>query len=565
MSANLNRTSRLHRIRHGALHRRFNSLADDPHDPHGWALCSGARAPLQGWCTDWSNSLATIIDDVSRTFSEYLLIPRLTRKGQQAEHVDLKTPVSATEGNHASAFSMNIPIVSACMQSVSGSQLSIALARQGGLGFIYCSQSIEEQTEMVRQVKSHKAGFVQSDTNATSDMTLAEVVGLMKKSGHSTVPVTDDGSAQGKLVGIVTDKDFWESEDDLSRLVSQHMTPLKDVILGPDGISLRGANRLLHQHKKECLPILDKAGNLTALVFKKDYEDHRRHPQELLDESKRLCVGAGINTHDYEDRVPALIEAGVDVLCFDASDGFTEFQAEGVSWIRSQYGNDVVIGAGNVVSAEGFDYLVGHGADFIKVGIGGGSICITREQKGIGRGQASALLEVAARRDAYHEETGRYIPICSDGGLANDTQIVVALAMGADFVMMGRYFAMTEESPTPKTSINGQIYKPYWGEGTRRAQNWQRYSDAMETRKLIFEEGVDAYVPYVGPVSDVLETTLYKLRSTMVNIGSDTLSEFRERAILTKVSEQSVVEAGTGNVFKFNSNSEVESGGWGQA
>ncbi len=514
---------------------------------------------------DWSNSLATIIDDVSRTFSEYLLIPRLTRKGQQAEHVDLKTPVSAAEGNHAPAFSMNIPIVSACMQSVSGSQLSIALARQGGLGFIYCSQSIEQQTEMVRQVKSHKAGFVQSDTNATSDMTLAEVVGLMKESGHSTVPVTDDGSAVGKLVGIVTDKDFWESEDDLSRLVSQHMTSLEDVIFGPDGISLREANRLLHQHKKECLPILDKAGNLTALVFKKDYEDHRRHPQELLDESKRLCVGAGINTHDYEDRVPALIEAGVDVLCFDASDGFTEFQAEGVSWIRSQYGNDVVIGAGNVVSAEGFDYLVERGADFIKVGIGGGSICITREQKGIGRGQASALLEVAARRDAYHEETGRYIPICSDGGLANDTQIVVALAMGADFVMMGRYFAMTEESPTPKTSINGQIYKPYWGEGTRRAQNWQRYSDAMETRKLIFEEGVDAYVPYVGPVSDVLETTLYKLRSTMVNIGSDTLSEFRERAILTKVSEQSVVEAGTGNVFKFNSNSEVESGGWGQA
>lgn len=561
----MNHASGLHRIRHGDFHRRNYSPADYPLYPDYQACRAGASVPSQFLVRALEYPLATIIDDVSRTFSEYLLIPRLTRKGQTAEGVDLKTPVSAVRGNHAPGFLMNVPIVSACMQSVSGSRLSIALARQGGLGFIFCSQSVASQAEMVRQVKSHKAGFVQSDTNATSDMTLDEVIRLMKESGHSTVPVTDDGTSSGKLVGIITDKDFWQYEDDLSRRVSQHMTPLNDVIFGPDGISLREANQLLHQHKKECLPIVDEQGNLTALVFKKDYEDHRRHPQELLDESKRLCVGAGINTHDYEERVPALMDAGADVLCFDASDGFTEFQAEGIAWMRSRYGDDVVIGAGNVVSAEGFDYLVERGADFIKVGIGGGSICITREQKGIGRGQASALLEVAARRDAYHEETGRYIPICSDGGLANDTQIVVALAMGADFVMMGRYFAMTEESPTPKTSINGQIYKPYWGEGTRRAQNWQRYSDAMETRKLIFEEGVDAYVPFVGPVSEVLETTLYKLRSTMVNIGSDTLSEFRERAILTKVSEQSVVEAGTGSVFKFNSNAEVESSGWGQA
>ncbi len=508
--------------------------------------------------------MATILDDISRTFSEYLLIPRLTRKGQRPDQIDLSTPLSAVEGNNAARFSINIPVVSACMQSVSGTRLAVALARQGGLSFIYCSQAIETQAEMVRLVKSHKAGFVQSDSNTTKTESLEGVLALMGRTGHSTVPVTHDGTASGKLEGIITDKDFWEFEDDLTRSVGEHMTPIEEVIFGREGISLREANQLLHKHKKDCLPILDDKGHLTALVFKKDYEDHRRHPLELLDESKRLCVGAAVNTHDYQQRVPALLQAGADVFCFDSSDGFNEYQLDGIRWIREQYGNDIVIGGGNVVSAEGFDFLVQEGgADFVKVGIGGGSICITREQKGIGRGQASALLEVVKRRDEYHAETGRYIPICSDGGLANDTQVVVALAMGADFVMMGRYFAMTEESPTPKTSINGQMYKPYWGEGTRRAQNWQRYSEDMSTRDLKFEEGVDAYVPLVGTTAEVLDTTLFKLRGTMINVGADSLAEFREQAVLTLVSEQSVIEAGTSNVFQFNSGRIVDDNSWG--
>lgn len=508
--------------------------------------------------------MAIILEDVSRTFSEYLLIPRLTRKGQRADLVDLATPISSVEPNGVPRLKINTPVVSACMQAVSGDELAIALARQGGLAFIFCSQPIEQQVEMLRRVKTHKAGFVQSDSNCRVETTLQEVMDLMQRTGHSTVPVTDDGSATGRLVGIITDKDFWEFEDDLNRTVGEHMTPFEQLIYGEEGITLKKANQLLHQHKKDCLPVIDGAGALTALVFKKDYEDHRRHPMEMLDDSKRLCVGAAINTHDYTERVPALMAAGADALCFDSSDGFTEYQLEGIQWIRKHFGAEVVIGGGNVVSAEGFDFLVQEGGvDFIKVGIGGGSICITREQKGVGRGQASALLEVAGRRDEYFKETGRYIPICSDGGLANDTQIVVALAMGADFVMMGRYFAMTEESPTPKTSINGQIYKPYWGEGTRRAQNWQRYDDGMSTRKMVFEEGVDAYVPLVGPLAEVLDTTLYKLRSTMVNIGADSLAEFRDRSILTLVSEQSVVEGGTSNVFQFKSNREIEDGSWG--
>ncbi|MCZ6501570.1 MAG: IMP dehydrogenase [Gammaproteobacteria bacterium] len=508
--------------------------------------------------------MATIISDTSRTFSEYLLIPRLTRKNQSIESVDLRSPLSVVEPNELPRFSVNIPIVSACMQSVSGTSLSIALARQGGLGMVFCSQSIESQAEMVRQVKSHKAGFVTSASNTTADTRLEEVIRLMRESGHSTVPVTDDGTATGKFLGLITDQDFWEFEDDLDNKVCKHMTSIEDVIFGVDGISLREANNLLHRHKKDCLPILDAAGNLSSLVFKKDYVDHRRHPLEMLDDSKRLCVGAALNTHDYKERVPELIAAGVDVLCFDSSDGFTEYQMEGIAWIRANFGPEVVIGGGNIVSAEGFDFLISElGVDFVKVGMGGGSICITREQKGVGRGQASALLEVVHRRDEYFSETGRYIPLCSDGGLANDTQIVIALAMGADFVMMGRYFAMTDESPTPKTSINGQMYKPYWGEGTHRAQNWQRYSDGMSSRKMMFEEGVDAYVPLVGSLAEVLETTLYKVRSTMVNIGANSLANFRESAVLTRVSEQSVVEAGTTNVFQFSRNREFEEAEWG--
>lgn len=503
--------------------------------------------------------MATILEGVSRTFAEYLLIPRLTRKDQRPDQVDLSTPLGAVEPNKLSRFSINTPVVSAAMQSVSGSKLAVSLARQGGLGFVFCSQDIDAQAEMVHQVKAHKAGFVSSDSNITPEKTLNDVIELMEHTGHSTVPVTDDGTGRGKLIGLITDQDFWEYEDDLGNSVGQHMTRIEEVIYGEEGITLKEANKLLHQHKKNCLPIIDKNGCLSALVFKKDYEDHMRHPLELLDDSKRLCVGAAINTHDYEERVPAVLEAGADALCFDSSDGFTEFQKEGIQWIRQNYGQDVVIGGGNVVSAEGFDYLVEDGdVDFIKVGMGGGSICITREQKGVGRGQASALLDVVNRRDEYFKETGRYIPICSDGGLSNDTQIVIALAMGADFVMMGRYFAMTEESPTPKTSINGQMYKPYWGEGTQRAQNWQRYDDGTSSKEMVFEEGVDAYVPLVGTVAEVLKTTLYKLRSTMVNVGADSLSEFREQATLTLVSEQSVVEAGTSSVFQFSTSRDVE-------
>ncbi len=498
--------------------------------------------------------MARILEDLSRTFSEYLLIPRLTQREHIPRNVSLSTPVAKYKRGESSRLNLNVPVVSASMQAVSGHEMGVALARQGGMAFVFCSQSIESQGAMIAKIKAHKAGFVHSDSNVKPTATLHELLSLMKKTGHSTVAVTEDGSNNGKFLGIITDKDFWEFEDDLTSEVKGYMTPKDKVFHGLVGITLKEANHLLYKHKKEALPILEADGRLNSLVFKKDYVDHINNPLELLDSRKRLVAAAGINTHDYQERLPALVAAGVDVVSFDSSDGFSEYQADAAIWARKQYGNSIVIGGGNVVSAEGFRYLVEKAdLDFVKVGIGGGSICITREQKGIGRGQASALMEVVEERNKYLAETGIYVPICSDGGLANDTQIILALAMGSDFVMMGRYFAMTDESPTPKVSIKGRIYKPYWGEGSNRARNWERYVDEKGAQRLHFEEGIDGYVPVVGSVNEVLAVTLEKLRATMCNLGSKTLDAFTNNAVLTLVSEQSIEEGGTSNIIQIDS------------
>jgi IMP dehydrogenase len=268
----------------------------------------------------------------------------------------------------------------------------------------------------------------------------------------------------------------------------------------------------------------------------------------LSDADKKLLVGAGINTRDYMERVPALVEAGVDVLCIDSSDGFSEWQKDTLSWIKEKYGDKVKVGAGNIVDKEGFDYLVAAGADFIKVGIGGGSICITREQKGIGRGQATALLDVAKARDEHFEKTGEYIPICSDGGLVHDYHMVLALAMGADFLMMGRYFARFDESPTKKLTIGNRIVKEYWGEGSNRAKNWQRY-DMGGKAGMKFEEGVDSYVPYAGKMKDNLNVTLGKIISTMCSCGSITIPQLQKNAKITMVSSTSIIEGGAHDVI----------------
>ena len=488
--------------------------------------------------------MAYYYPEPSHTFSEYLLIPGYTSEDCVPDRVSLRTPLTKyRKGVEEPAISLNIPLTSAIMQSVSNDSLAIALAKEGGISFIFGSQSIESQAAMVAKVKSYKAGFVVSASNLTPENTLADVLELKARNGFSTVAITHDGTASGKLLGIVTGRDYRVSRMDPSEKVATFMTPVEKMITAPAETTLKGANDIIWEHKLNSLPIVDNRGHLMYFVFRKDYASHKANPQELLDAKKRYLVGAGINTRDYATRIPALLEAGADVLCIDSSEGYTCWQEKTIAWVREKYGDSVKIGAGNVVDRDGFLFLAKAGADFIKVGIGGGSICITRETKGIGRGQATALIEVAAARDEYFKETGIYVPICSDGGIVHDYHMTLALAMGADFMMLGRYFARFDESPTPKVLVNGSYMKEYWGEGSNRARNWQRY-DLGGSTKLSFEEGVDSYVTYAGTLHDNVEASLYKVKSTMCNVGVTNIPDLQRDAKLTLVSATSIVEGG---------------------
>ena len=488
--------------------------------------------------------MAVYYNEPSRTFNEYLLIPGYTPADCRPEKVSLRTPlVKYRKGEEDCPLTLNIPMVSAIMQSVSNDTLAVALAKEGGLSFIYGSQSIEDEAAMVRRVKSYKAGFVPSASNLTPDNTLADVLALKAENGFSTVAVTEDATPNGKLLGLVTSRDYRVSRMSEDTPVRDFMTPRERLITAPEGTTLKEANDIIWEKKLNNLPIVDKNDRLLYFVFRKDYAEHKEHPLSLQDEQKRYMVGAGINTRDYAQRVPALLSAGADVLCVDSSDGFTERQRRTIQWVRETYGDAVKVGGGNVVDRDGFLFLAEAGADFVKIGIGGGSICITRETKGIGRGQASAVIEVAAARDEYFRRTGVYVPICSDGGIVQDYHITLALAMGADFVMLGRYFARFDESPTPRLMVNGQYVKEYWGEGSNRARNWQRY-DLGGRSGLVFEEGVDSYVTYAGPLQDNVVKSLYKVKSTMCNVGALSIQELQEKARLTVVSATSIVEGG---------------------
>ena len=499
--------------------------------------------------------MAYFFSEPSHTFSEYLLVPGYSSAECVPANVSLKTPVVKFKKGEECPLTMNVPMVSAVMQAVSGEQMGIGLAKEGGIAFIFVSQPVEQQAEMVRRVKNYKAGFVSSDSNLRPGDTLADVLALKARTGHSTMAVTEDGTAEGRLLGLVTSRDYRVSRMDPAAPVTDFMTPFDQLIYAPEGTSLKEANDIIWDRKLNALPIVSANQRLVSFVFRKDYDSHKGNPLELLDGQKRYVVGAGINTRDYETRVPALVEAGADVLVIDSSEGYSEWQLRTLKWIRDRYGDAVKVGAGNVVDGDGFRFLADAGADFVKIGIGGGSICITRETKGIGRGQATAVIDVAEARDKYFADTGVYIPICADGGIVQDYHITLALAMGADFCMLGRYFSRFDESPTSKILIGGSYMKEYWGEGSARARNWQRY-DLGGASKLSFEEGVDSYVPYAGALSDGMAATLAKVRSTMCNCGALTIPELREKAKLTLVSSVSIVEGGAHDVLlKDTSNS----------
>lgn len=492
--------------------------------------------------------MAHYYEEPSRTFNEYLLVPGLTTKDMTVGNVSLKTPVVKFKKGEESKIVANIPLTSAVMQAVSDDKMAVALAREGGISFIYNSQPVEKEAEMVKRAKSYKAGFVKSDSNLRPDQNMQDVINLKEESGHSTIAITDDGTAEGKMVGLVTSRDYRVSRMDPNTKISEFMTPFEKLIVAKDGCTLSEANDILWDNKLNALPVVDEEQRLSYFVFRKDYDAHKENQDELLDDKKRYMVGAGVNTRDYMERIPAVVDAGADVLCIDSSEGYSEWQSECLAWVRKQYGDEVKIGAGNVVDKEGFYYLAKAGADFVKIGIGGGSICITREQKGIGRGQATAVIEVAQARNEYYKETGIYIPLCSDGGIVYDYHMTLALAMGADFLMMGRYFARFDESPTNKLNLNGNYVKEYWGEGSNRARNWQRYDLGGDPR-MKFEEGVDSYVPYAGSLRDNVGLSMTKVKSTMCNVGAISIKDLQENAKVTLVSATSIVEGGAHDVI----------------
>ena len=435
--------------------------------------------------------MAYFYEEPSRTFGEYLLVPGYSSAENVPTAVSLKTPlVKYRKGQEECPLQMNIPMISAIMQSVSGDKLAIALARQGGVSFIYGSQSIENEAAMVRRVKSFKAGYVVSDSNLAPTATLHDVLELKARTGHSTIAITADGTPNGKLLGIVASRDYRINHTPDDACVTTFMTPVEKLVTAPANTSLHDCNNIIWDNKINTLPLVDAEGNLVYMVFRKDYDSHKANVNELLDKNKSYVVGAGINTRDYAQRVPALVEAGVDVLCIDSSEGYSEWQSRTIGWIREHYGDTVKVGAGNVVDAEGFRFLA---------------------------------------------------------------------EAGADFVMLGRYFARFDESPTNKVRINGQYMKEYWGEGSNRARNWQRY-DLGGSTKLSFEEGVDSYVPYAGPLADGVQTTLYKVKSTMCNCGALSIPELQQKAKLTVVSSTSIVEGGSHDVVLKNATPSIMNG-----
>jgi len=482
-----------------------------------------------------------IVDGVSRSLNEFLLHPNLTGENCTPENIDLSAPLVRHRADGQSPVRVALPLVSAIMEAVSSPEMAIALAQAGGLSFIHQNQPVAREADDVRTVKQHKAGFRHSDLNVKPSATLGEVSELLRGAGQDVAVVTSDGTGDGVFLGLIRKDDFFLGRHPADLPVSERMRPAADLVTAGPSISLQDANTLLWDQRLDVLPVVREDGRLAALVLRRDYLLHKRFASESVDGEKRFLVGAGINTRDYEDRVPALVAAGADLLCTDSSDGYSVWQERTLKFIAARY-PEVHCGAGNVIDGRGFRFLAAAGAAFVKVGIGGGSICTTRAQKGIGRGQATALIDVIRERDAYARETGWYVPVCCDGGVATEKEMSVALALGADFIMLGRVFAGTRESPSRKVTIDGKVFKEYWGEGSRRAQNAARYGQGEED--LAFPEGVDGLVPYTGSLHDNLPVTIAKIKATMVSCGATTLRAFHETAVLEPVSDATASQNG---------------------
>ncbi|MBT9585674.1 IMP dehydrogenase [bacterium] len=486
-------------------------------------------------------------DEISSTFREFILLPRRTGPQQSLQQVDLGTRLTHD-------LRLNIPFMSAAMEAVSGDRLGIALAQHGGMAVIPAGNvSPQDQLDMVKAVKRFKAGFVEHVITVSDDMPIQKVIDLERQHGYSTFPVVDKNS---KLVGLLTEKKYnpWK---DSELLVRERMLPLETLVVGRHGMTLSDANRQIFESGIGVLPVVDEEGKLRSVVFFSDIRRSHQYPDGVVDSQKRLRVAGAISTHpEDEERARNLVAEGVDVLVVDASDGFSEYMSSTLQRLRKL---GVPIIAGNVVDQDGFDYLVENGAEAIKVGIGSGSICTTRRVKAIGRGQATAVHQVALARDRHFKKTGRYVPVISDGGIESSGDMSVALALGADVLMMGKYFAGFEESPTATfmkrlpVLFSGQMaevevtVKPYWGEASPRAKNVRRYQQD-DPRSFVIE-GEEGYLLYKGSLHKGLPRELMAIRGTLSSCGCSTLSEFYENVQVERQTLEAVREGGT-SIFR---------------
>lgn len=487
--------------------------------------------------------MVKISDSVSRTFTEYLILPGRTARTTRIEDISLRSRITDTQ-------EIPLPFLSAAMQSVTGHELAIELAKQGGLGVVPSSLPIKEQAGIIEKVKRYRSGFVHNVRTVGPDEKVSRLLELERLHGHSTYPVVEGR----KLVGLISEKRY-HPEKDASLAVRDKMVPFDRLVVAQEGITLDQANDKVIESGIGALPIIDSERNLRSVVFFKDLKEHMAHPDSFVDSDKRLMVAGALSTHPEDtERAEALVKAGADFLVVDSSDLFSDFAEEAIERYRS-FRKPII--AGNIVHTDAFEFLANLGVDCVKIGQGSGSICTTRRVKATGRGQATAVLEIARARDRFFSKTGKYIPICSDGGISSTGDMAVALALGADLLMMGKYFAGFTESPQPLTErpfkvvADGQeeissvsaFVKPYWGEASARAKNIRRYGHT-DPRSFVVE-GVEGFVLHKGSLSSQLPKDILALKGSMSTAGCRTLREFYERARLELQTTSSHLEGGT--------------------
>ena len=433
-------------------------------------------------------------------------------------------------------ITLNIPLVSAAMDTVTEANLAIALAEQGGIGIIHKNMSPESQADHVKKVKRFESGVVNDPITINPNMSVDEVIQITRKHKISGLPVIDNN----KVVGIVTNRDL-RFEDNLNQPVKNVMTPRERLVTVAEGANKDEIMRLLHQHRLERLLVIDQDDHLRGLITVKDIQKSSDHPFACKDSDERLRVGAAVGTgEDTEKRVELLVSAGVDLIVVDTAHGHSKGVLDRVKWIKKHFPNTDVIG-GNIATADAAKALIDHGADGVKVGIGPGSICTTRIVAGVGVPQVTAIANVAEILNKKN------IPFIADGGIRYSGDIAKAIAAGASSVMLGSMFAGTEEAPGEVELYQGRSYKSYRGMGSigamQKGSSDRYFQDSENNAEKLVPEGIEGRVPYKGPVLNVIHQLMGGLRASMGYVGVQNITEMHKKATFVQITNAGIKES----------------------